>query len=190
MRNSDPPVCAPHGRRGIGAPRGNQNRRTHGLYSHHPGQGADIDPAATEFTLWREIGLTRLVISEVLGVTPPESWDTLPLTLNLRAYYCMFTGAKTGARLKLTEKKIKQMKLASGPGIFQNSAPSLDHRWSMVQNTRFFANTSPGLRWQRSQLSSFCGSGTLDNAYRCTMAILAKGVWLLEQCLQAVCSLV
>ena len=134
MRKSEPPVCGPHGGRGIGAPRGNQNRRTHGLYSRDPGKGAESSAASRELTLWREIGLTRVVISEVLAATPPESWDTLPLTLNLRAYHCMLTGHKTVARLKLTEQKIKRMKLPSDPSIFQTSAPSLDQATSQRQS--------------------------------------------------------
>jgi hypothetical protein len=131
---SCPPVCGPHGGRGIGAPRGNQNRRTHGLYSRDPGKGAELSAATRELTLWREIGLTRVVISEVLAATPPESWDTLPLTLNLRAYHCMLTGHKTVARLKLTEKKIKRMKLPGDPSIFQTSAPSLDQETRQRQS--------------------------------------------------------
>jgi len=120
MRKSDPPVCGPHGGRGIGAPRGNQNRRTHGLYSRDPGKGAESSAASREL--------------EVLAATLPESWDTLPLTLNLRAYHCMLTGHKTVARLKLTEQKIKRMKLPSDPSIFQTSAPSLDQATSQRQS--------------------------------------------------------
>jgi len=71
--------------RGVGAPPGNQNRRTHGFYARalSPQEQTDLDSLAGDASLDAEIAIARVALRRVLdllssGVTPGP--DPSPLT--------------------------------------------------------------------------------------------------------------
>jgi uncharacterized protein YjcR len=73
--------------RGVGAPPGNQNRRTHGFYSKvlDPQEEADLESFASDSTLDAEIAIARVALRRVFrilssGVTPGPK--PTPLTVD------------------------------------------------------------------------------------------------------------
>jgi hypothetical protein len=70
MRNTDPPACAAHAGRnvGAGAPPRNQNARTHGFYSSvlRPDELADLVTYADDLSLDDEISCARVALRRLL----------------------------------------------------------------------------------------------------------------------------
>ena len=110
MRDSEPPVCGPHGGRGIGAPRGNQNRRTHGLYRQRRELNDEdlSDPEMRMFSLWPEIVLVKVINGRLMG----QDGEALPATVKGDLYSCVISGSGIVRRLLLTERKIERRGLA------------------------------------------------------------------------------
>jgi hypothetical protein len=118
MKESEPPVCGPHGGRGVGAPRGNQNRRTHGFYRQRRDLDDEdvLDPEARDLSLQPEIYLMRVVVRRLKGA----DGEALPATVKADLYGCVMDGLGTIGRLYLTEQKVKgsAKEVAAGAGEF------------------------------------------------------------------------
>ena len=119
MPNSEPPVCASHGGRGVGAPRGNQNRRTHGLYRRrHDLNDEDLsDPEMRAFSLRPEVLLVKVINSRLMG----QDGEGLPATVKADLYSCVIAGSGIVRRLLLTERKIERRGLADDQSWEQHS---------------------------------------------------------------------
>ena len=111
MKDSEPPVCGPHGGRGVGAPRGNQNRRTHGLYRQrrHLDDVDIMNPEARELSLWPEFRLVKVVNSRLMR----PDWEALPATVLADLYRCVAAGSNSIGRLLLAERQIERSGLTS-----------------------------------------------------------------------------
>jgi hypothetical protein len=105
MRDSDPPLCAPHSGR-VGAPLGNQNHLIHGFYATavRPDERDDLEARAGDATLASEIAITRIALRRIFGMlvtgeTPGE--DPRPLDAQDYARYVglAFQGAGAISRL-------------------------------------------------------------------------------------------
>ncbi len=100
VRGSSPPRCSAHlGRNaGAGAPKGNQNRRTHGFYGRY--YTADELDALQQFaaddSLDSEIGVVRVALRRALRVLQDEESDPAMVAALMPL---IFAGGRTVARL-------------------------------------------------------------------------------------------
>jgi hypothetical protein len=106
IRGSDPPLCSPHSRGTVGAPPGNQNRRTHGFYANvlRRDELADLVACAGDTTLDAEIAITRVALRRALamllsGRTPGPDPHRLDATDVARLIGLAFRGAGAISRL-------------------------------------------------------------------------------------------
>ena len=106
IRDSDPPLCAPHTKGLLGAPLGNRNALTHGFYATtlSPDDLKELDEDVFEDTLDDEVLLLRLALCRLqrmvlTGMTP----DPDPQPLNVQDYArfigLTFQGINTLSRL-------------------------------------------------------------------------------------------
>lgn len=100
VRGSDPPLCASHtGDKQVGAPPGNQNRRTHGFYGRyiHRDELADLVNLADDWSLEGEVAIARVALRRLLSfLARPD--DLSPLDY-ARLAGVAFRGVGTVARL-------------------------------------------------------------------------------------------
>ena len=99
VRGSDPPLCAPHTKGKVGAPVGNQNRRTHGFYSQylHRDELADLVASAGEWSLEGEVAIARVALRRLMAYLARAD-ELSPLDYT-RVANVAFRGARTVARL-------------------------------------------------------------------------------------------
>ena len=120
VRGSDPPLCASHAGRnvGAGAPLANQNRRTHGFYASvlTRQEAADLVAFAADTSLDAEIACARIslrrVMTLLLASDKPQP-DTLPVSIEqyTRLAALALQAARTIARLLSIKSKLGE----SGP---------------------------------------------------------------------------
>ena len=106
IRNSDPPLCAPHTPGKTGAPCGNHNAMIHGFYASalHPDDLEGLDEAAFDTTLDDEalilrVALRRLQRMLLTGVTPGPNPQSLNVQDYARFIGLTFQGINTLSRL-------------------------------------------------------------------------------------------
>jgi hypothetical protein len=106
VRGSDPPLCASHAGRKVGAPPGNQNRRTHGFYSRflEPDEAVDLIAFSDDASLDDEIAITRVALNRVFqmlvsGTTPGPDPQPLAPGDYTRLVTLIFQGSGTISRL-------------------------------------------------------------------------------------------
>ncbi len=99
VRGSDPPRCAAHlGRNvGAGAPSGNQNRRTHGFYGRYY-SAAEVEDLGKEVeeSLDAEIKVVRVALRRALRVLEDDGADP---ELVAALVPLVYAGGRTVARL-------------------------------------------------------------------------------------------
>ena len=106
MRNpspyGQPPACIAHAgrRRGSGAPRGNQNARTHGFYARtlSPQEVGDLVSYAANMSLDDELACARVALRRVLEFVQQDSSD-LNQDQYIQVVKLVFYGTRTIARL-------------------------------------------------------------------------------------------
>lgn len=100
VRGSDPPRCSAHlGRnRGAGAPKGNQNRRTHGFYGrfYTVEELEALAVYAADDSLDSEIGVVRVALRRALRVLQDDGTDPATVAALTPLVYA---GGRTVARL-------------------------------------------------------------------------------------------
>ncbi len=101
VHGTDPPACSAHaGRtRGAGAPKGNQNARTHGFYARTLSKEEVNDlEADRDINLAAEIACARIALRRVLHYLASDA-DHLSTADQVRALALVFHGTRTIARL-------------------------------------------------------------------------------------------
>ena len=106
IRDSDPPLCAPHTPGKTGGHVGNRNALTHGFYAStlHPDDLASLDEGAIDTTLDDEILIVRLAIRLLrrmilTGTTPGPRPQRLDVQDYARFIGLTFQGTNTLSRL-------------------------------------------------------------------------------------------
>jgi hypothetical protein len=110
VRGTDPPLCSAHagrnracpeqGRRGAGAPPGNQNRCTHGYYAPILAQEfADFIDAGQELSLEEEIVCARILLRRLVTYLGPDPDNSPSLNQQHRATDLALQATRTIARL-------------------------------------------------------------------------------------------
>jgi hypothetical protein len=101
VRGTDPPLCASHAGRAVGAPLGNQNRTTHGFYAsgYRSDEIDDLATCAPDTTLDDEIvlirvALRRLLIMLLTGFTPKPNPQPLSADDYARFIGLSFQGSR------------------------------------------------------------------------------------------------
>jgi len=126
VRGLDPPLCSAHAGRtaGAGAPPGNQNRRSHGVYARYldPEDLADLVATAADTTIDDEIACARVALRRLLAeLQQPPDRRTADFD---RLIALTFAGVRTIARL-LRDRAALSGEAADGlSGAF---AQVLDH---------------------------------------------------------------
>ena len=110
---TDPPTCASHAGRnvGAGAPRGNQNRTTHGYYSRafSPDELADLVACADDISLDDEIACARFTLRTLVTLLRDLDPNPAQVDLHARLTALILQGARTIARL------LRDQRALSGP---------------------------------------------------------------------------
>ena len=127
VHGTDPPACAAHARRtvGAGAPTGNQNARTHGFYARTLSEQEmdDLVSYAADMNLDDEIACARIALRRALEFVQRDS-EILGREQYLRAAALIFHGARTIARL-LRDRYLLSTEAAEGIAGFMNEALDL-----------------------------------------------------------------
>lgn len=112
VHDTDPPACAAHAGRivGAGAPLRNQNARTHGFYGRvlDPEELADLVLYAEDMTLDAEIACARIALRRVLLLLSADQADPLPLDDYIRLAGLALQGTRTIARLLRDKRALTQ----------------------------------------------------------------------------------
>ena len=144
VAGSDPPTCAAHAGRnvGAGAPPGNQNRTTHGFYSPvlRPDEIADLVTYADDLSLDDEIACARVALRRVLAllttdtVSPfedPANQQRLTATDYARLAALALAGTRTVAKL-LRDKRALSGEAADGiSGAIAQALDELSTEWGV-----------------------------------------------------------
>jgi hypothetical protein len=127
MRGSDPPVCATHAGRtvGAGAPPGNQNRREHGFYSASlsADELARLDELGANLSLQHEIACARVLLRR-LTLYLADNPDLAPEERN-RVYDLGLAAIRTIARLMRDQRTLADAD-ESDDRINENLSQALD----------------------------------------------------------------
>jgi hypothetical protein len=101
VHGTDPPACSAHAKRnkGAGAPKGNQNARTHGFYAPTLSKSeiADLE-ADPDLNLAAEIACARIALRRILQYLSRDAGQ-LSVEDQIRALGLVFHGTRTIARL-------------------------------------------------------------------------------------------
>lgn len=117
VRDTNPPLCSAHSGRntGAGAPKGNKNARTHGLYSRHHtieeiDDIIDLINAAADGSLEEEIANSRIIVGRLTKALADS--DIQPLEYAKLAM-AAFSGMNSVARM-LRDKRVLSGEAANG----------------------------------------------------------------------------
>ena len=140
VKGTDPPLCSAHsgrnracpeqGRRGAGAPRGNQNARTHGFYAQEltPHELADLVAATTLTTVEDEVAITRVALRRLFAVLndQPAPSDEIKEIAPL-----IFAGTGRIARLLRDERVLSGEATDTALGGFGLALDELSKLWNI-----------------------------------------------------------
>ena len=147
IRGSDPALCSAHAGRAsaseqgegcgrcVGAPPGNQHRRTHGFYSRilQPEEAKDLRTLSGGLTLDDEIAIARVALRRIFamlhsGATPGPDPQPIDSQDYVRLLGLAFRG--TGAISRLLRVQI-QLPGCDNDGIHQSISDALDELGEM-----------------------------------------------------------
>ena len=139
IRDSDPPLCAPHTPGLTGAPPGNSNALTHGFYarSQRPEDLEGFEPGSATVSLQDEILIVRVAmrrLQEILvtGGIPGNEPRPLSAADYARFLGLVFQGASTLTRLLRVHNDLPGQSLNDAlQAIFDAALDDLSEEWGM-----------------------------------------------------------